>query len=104
MLILALAATLALDPAAAPTAASTPKPRPAVAEAAVSPSGRTFASVAVTLECTARANGKVENCQVLGETHPGLGFGDAALVLMRDARVDPGPRDIQFARTIQFVP
>jgi len=46
----------------------------------------------------------VENCQVLGETHPGLGFGDAAVALMRDARVEPGPRDIQFARTIQFVP
>ena len=103
MLILALAATLVLDPAAAPTATSTPKPRPA-AEAEVSPSGRTFASVAVTLECTARANGKVENCQVLGETHPGLGFGDAAVALMRDARVEPGPRDIQFARTIQFTP
>lgn len=103
MLILALAATLVLDPAAAPAATATPKPRPA-AEAEMSPSGRTFASVAVTLECTARANGKVENCQVLGETHPGLGFGEAAVALMRDARVEPGPRDIQFARTIQFVP
>lgn len=103
MLILALAATLVLDPGASPTATFAPKPRPA-ADAELSPSGRTFASVAVTLECTARASGKVENCQVLGETHPGLGFGDAALALMQDARVEPGPRDIQFARTIQFVP
>lgn len=61
-------------------------------------------SVAVTLECTARSSGRVENCQVLGETHPGMGFGEAAIALMRDAEVAPGPRDIQFARTIQFMP
>lgn len=67
-------------------------------------SGATLASVAVTLECTARASGQVEDCKVLGETHPGLGFGEAAIALMRDAEVDPGPRDIQFARTIQFMP
>jgi TonB family protein len=103
MLILALAATLVLDPGVVPTTASRPEPRPAAATE-VSPSKRTFAAVAVTLECTARADGRVENCQVLGETHPDLGFGEAALALMRDARVDRGPRDIQFARTIQFVP
>lgn len=65
---------------------------------------RVLTSVAVTLECTARASGRVENCQVLGETHPGMGFGEAAIALMRDAEVDPGSRDIQFARTIQFMP
>ena len=104
MLTLALAATLFLDPGFGLTpAAQPPKPRP-VAASDVPAAERTFAAVAVTLECTARASGKVENCQVLGETHPGLGFGDAAVALMRDARVDPGPTDIQFARTIQFVP
>jgi hypothetical protein len=46
----------------------------------------------------------VKNCQVLGETHPGLGFGEAAIALMRDAQVPPGPADVQFARTIQFTP
>lgn len=61
-------------------------------------------SVAVTLECTARASGKVVNCRVLGETHPGLGFGEAALALMQDATVEPGAEDVQFARTIQFTP
>ncbi len=61
-------------------------------------------SVAVTLECTARTSGQVENCQVLGETHPGLGFGEAAIALIRDATVEPSPQDFQFARTIQFVP
>ena len=67
-------------------------------------SGPILTSVAVTLECTAHANGQVDGCVVLGETHPGLGFGDAAIALMRDAEVDPGPRDVQFARTIQFMP
>ena len=61
-------------------------------------------SVAVTLECTARSSGKVENCQMLGETHPGMGFAEAAVALMREATVSPGPKDFQFARTIQFRP
>lgn len=61
-------------------------------------------AVSVTLECTARADGRVENCQVLGETHPGLGFGEAAVALMREAEVEPGDKDYQFARTIQFTP
>jgi hypothetical protein len=67
-------------------------------------SGPVLNAVAVTLECTARANGNVEGCHVLGETHPGLGFGEAAVALMRGEHVAPGPRDIQFAKTIQFVP
>jgi hypothetical protein len=61
-------------------------------------------SVSVTLECTAKADGQVEGCRVLGETHPGLGFAETAMALMEDARVAPGPRDFQFARTIQFMP
>lgn len=102
MIAAALAITLLLD--------NTPKPAiyPAALPPAVQPSVRQRAeplsAVAVTLECTARASGRVENCQVLGETHPGLGFGEAAVALMRDARVEPGARDIQFARTIQFLP
>lgn len=63
-----------------------------------------LSAVAVTLECTARASGRVENCRVLGETHPGLGFAEAALALMRDIEVAPGRQDVQFARTIQFMP
>lgn len=66
--------------------------------------GPVLSAVAVTLECTARANGDVEGCHVLGETHPGLGFGDAAVALMRGEHVAPGPRDVQFAKTIQFMP
>lgn len=61
-------------------------------------------TVAVTLECTARPDGSVENCHVLGETHPGLGFAEAAVALMQDAEVQPGARPFQFARTIQFTP
>lgn len=60
--------------------------------------------VAVTLECTARASGRVENCMVLGETHPGMGFGEAAIALMRDVQLAPSRQDVQFARTIQFMP
>lgn len=63
-----------------------------------------LAGVAVTVECTARASGKVEACIVLGETHPGLGFAEAAVALVQDSRVEPGQADVQFARTIQFTP
>ena len=102
MIILALAATLLFD--ATPTTIafkSPPRTAEAMRDVSVAPS---LASVAVTLECTAKTDGRVVNCQVLGETHPGLGFGEAAIALMRDAQVEPGPQDIQFARTIQFTP
>lgn len=103
MIALVLAAALLVDPMPKQKLALKPTSTPA-ASSPQDPSGRTLASVAVTLECTARADGRVENCRILGETHPGLGFGDAAMVLMRDAEVAPGPRDVQFARTIQFLP
>ena len=60
--------------------------------------------VAVTLECTATPQGDVENCFVLAETHPGMGFGEAAIALMGNAEIDPVPQAFQFARTIQFTP
>ncbi|KQS53890.1 hypothetical protein ASG17_13090 [Brevundimonas sp. Leaf363] len=63
-----------------------------------------LSSVAVTLECTAYKDGRVGACQVLGETHPGLGFGTAAVALMQGERLEPSARDVQFARTIQFMP
>lgn len=103
MIEFALAAALLLDPTSSslkPTKAI----QPAAASARPASSGAILSSVAVTLECTARADGRVEGCRVLGETHPGMGFGDAAIALMRDARVEPGARDVQFARTIQFMP
>ncbi|CAN5129488.1 hypothetical protein BH10PSE2_BH10PSE2_11550 [soil metagenome] len=61
-------------------------------------------SVAVTLECTAHKDGRVGGCTVLGETDPGLGFGEAAIAMVEGAAVAPGAQDVQFARTIQFVP
>ncbi|WP_426041943.1 hypothetical protein [Brevundimonas sp. TWP2-3-4b1] len=61
-------------------------------------------SVAVTLECTAFADGRVGECAVLEETHPGMGFGDAAIALMADATTDRSAVDHRFARTIQFMP
>jgi TonB family protein len=103
MIAFVLAAALLLDPT--PKQAASQKPASGVETIRDnSAGGAILSSVAVTLECTARANGRVENCKVLGETHPGLGFGEAAIALMRDAEVEPGPRDVQFARTIQFMP
>jgi len=101
LVLLSALAALSFDP-------TLPQAPRSSAQPVLTPARDTFETVlsmvAVTLECTARASGKVENCKVLGETHPGLGFGDAAIALMRDAEVAPGPRDVQFARTIQFMP
>lgn len=100
MVPLLLVAVLALD-AAPPLLKPTRSDIPVKAASSEAPM---LSSVMVTLECTARTTGRVEDCRVLAETHPGLGFGDAAIALMRDARVAPGPTDIQFARTLQFTP
>ena len=103
MFNLLLAAALALN--ATPSSGKTVRP-----EAIAKTTARAEApqpvlnSVSVTLECTARADGHVEACRVLGETHPGLGFAETAMALMENAEVAPGPRDVQFARTIQFMP
>lgn len=77
-----------------------PAPMPAL-EPAPAP---LLQSVAVTLECTAFADGRVGECAVLEETHPGMGFGDAAIALMADATTDRSAVDHRFARTIQFMP
>lgn len=104
MLALALAAALLLDPAAAQQKAASKAPAPAARQTAEAAVETVSAPIAVTVECTARADGLVTNCRVLGETHPGLGFGEAAVALMNDTRVAAGPQDIQFAHTIQFTP
>lgn len=96
--------------AAALMADTTPKSgAPFIEAKAVSASSKSketavLAGVAVTLECTAHVTGQVSNCQVLGETHPGLGFGEAAIALMDGAQVTPPARETQFAHTIQFTP
>lgn len=102
MIALTVAAVLLLDPSFNPGTVSKPvrSEAPARAEA----TAPDLNLVAVTVECTARASGRVELCKVLEETHPGRGFGQAAVALMQGAEVEPGPRDIQFARTIQFTP
>jgi hypothetical protein len=106
MIALTLALALFVDPTVgAPTltrAALTVEPAPMMAlEPAPAPM---LQSVAVTLECTAFADGHVGDCKVLEETHPGMGFGEAAIALMRDATTDRSSADHQFARTIQFMP
>lgn len=106
MISLLLTAALALTAPTAPNAAlgAASKPVPAKAAARGEPVEPILQSVAVTLECTATAEGRVRDCAVLGETHPGLGFAETAIALMQNAEVAPGPRDVQFARTIQFMP
>lgn len=104
MIELVFATALLVSEETAKAKASVARVAPAAENVRQEQAARVLTSVAVTLECTARASGRVENCQVLGETHPGMGFGEAAIALMRDAEVDPGSRDIQFARTIQFMP
>ena len=101
MMILAMTAAILLD--VKPKTDRLPRDEnPAAVDQSAAPAP--LLTVAVTLECTARAAGRVEDCRVLGETHPGLGFAEAAITLMRDAEVEPGPEDYQFARTIQFTP
>lgn len=63
----------------------------------------------VRLRCTALASGRVADCVVLEESRPDYGFGQAALVLMRDAEVPPvikggRPVETMFERTIDFTP
>lgn len=106
MIALTLAFVLFADPSLGrPTltrAALTDGPAPVAAmDAAPAP---LLHSVAVTLECTAFADGRVGECAVLEETHPGMGFGEAAIALMADATTDRSAADHKFARTIQFMP
>lgn len=103
MIELIIAAALFIDPV--PMAMTKP-PKAQLAEASHREISEApiLQGVAVTLECTARVTGRVEACKVLEETHPGMGFGQAALTLMQDAEVEPPRTDIQFARTIVFTP
>jgi TonB family protein len=100
MMSLIFAAALALSPTVAPDRLAI-EPTHIATPVASAPM---LEGVAVTLECTATPQGRVAGCFVLDETHPGLGFGEAAIALMRDAEVEPVPEPIQFARTIQFTP
>lgn len=68
-----------------------------------------LSNVAVRLSCIAYPDGRVADCEVLHETRPGLGFGEAALALMNGAMLEPTAgsgdnRPHRFERTIQFTP
>lgn len=104
MLALVLSAVLSAAGADASVAFNARQPAPELTQTAATATTPELSSVAVTLECTAYASGRVGACNVMQETHPGMGFGEAAIALMRDVEVAPGPRDVQFARTFQFVP
>lgn len=98
MIAFTLAAILFADPTVATTPVRFEPPAPPPVTQPM------LASVAVTVECTAHTDGHVTDCEVLAETHPGLGFGDAAVALIEDSTVERTAVDIRFARTIQFTP
>lgn len=107
MIALILAAALSANAGVASTSDRLPVPslQPIVYTVPAAPApAPVLAGVAVTVECTAHADGRVGNCSVLGETHPGMGFGAAAIALVEGSKVEPGTDDVQFARTIQFTP
>lgn len=103
MIALVIVLALSANPGVAKSTDRLVQPRVQPISTAVEPAP-VLAGVAVTVECTAHADGRVGDCTVLGETHPGLGFGDAAIALMNGSEVAPGRGDVQFARTIQFTP
>ncbi len=98
MIALAFALALISDPAARVTPVRFEPPAPPPVTTPM------LSSVAVTVECVAHADGRVSDCEVLAETHPGLGFGAAAVALIQSSPVEPGDADVRFARTIQFTP
>lgn len=103
MIALLLTAALLIDPSSKLEIDA--KPALKVASSVARPQAEpVLAGVAVTVECTARPDGRVTACQVLGETHPGLGFGEAAVALMTGADIAPSPETRAFTRTIQFTP
>lgn len=51
----------------------------------------------VSLRCEALASGELGACEIISESPPGVGFGEAALASMRDARIKP--RSIDGFRT-----
>ena len=106
MIALTLALALFVDPSLGqPTLTrASLNVEPAAAMAAEPAPAPMLQSVAVTLECTAFADGHVGDCTVMEETHPGMGFGDAAIALMAGATTDRSATDHKFARTIQFMP
>jgi hypothetical protein len=104
MIALVFALALSLDPGIVPPAHRTVEPRLQPMVLLAEPPAPVLVGVAVTLECTAHRDGRVGECRVLGETHPGLGFVAAAIALTNGSEVSPGPHDIQFARTLQFLP
>lgn len=50
-------------------------------------------SGAVTLDCRVAADGRVNSCRVVDESHPGSDFGDAAIKLSRFFKMKPKTED-----------
>jgi hypothetical protein len=84
MIAFAIVIAMVADPVPGVTPARFEPPAPLPVTAPM------LSSVAVTVECTAHADGRVDACGVLAETHPGLGFGEAAVALIEGSPVEPG--------------
>lgn len=103
MLVLSLALSLLVSDAA-------PSPnRDHAPLQAASQTSAVLSGVRVQLDCAVSAEGLVSGCRVLRETHPGLGFGDAAVALMTGATINPvvaegRPVQARVERTIEFMP
>jgi hypothetical protein len=109
MIALIAAALLLTDPTATAALERETEARvlpAALAPAPAEPMGQTsdLVGVAVSVECVARADGRIEQCQILGQTHPGLGFDRAAIALLESSTTDPAAEDRAFVRTLQFTP
>lgn len=103
MIAILITAALLADPSPKLDVVAKAPPGPSSAHTRAEPDA-IMTGVAVTVECTARKDGRVTSCQVLGETHPGLGFGEAAVALMTGTETSPASQTRVFTRTIQFTP
>ncbi|WP_162997993.1 hypothetical protein [Brevundimonas lutea] len=71
---------------------------------AVGPAKKPLADVSVTLSCAVGPDNRAEDCRVIRDSHPGLGFADAALALIEGETSDAPAGAASFVRTIQFLP
>ena len=70
---------------------------------AASPAAKPLADVSVTLSCSVGRDSRAQDCQIVRDSHPGLGFAEAALALI-EGEPSTGPAGAHaFVRTIQFL-
>jgi hypothetical protein len=82
----AVLASAAAQDSSAPAAAA---PAPSCGSPIYDPKHdcRVIATGSAKLQCTVMADGSLQSCSVLSEDPPGKGFGDAALLMAKTAKV-----------------